>query len=382
MIKRFRKYFIGALVFLLFVVLSYSPVTSSESNEVIPFDSERWDISGVETNIEDYLGQKSLLLKGGVAIVSDSEFTDGIIEYDVAFPDERGFVGVLWHFQDTQNFEKFYIRPHQSGNPDASQYTPVINGMTSWQLYPQYGAKITFPYNEWIHVKVVVSGKSAEIYVGDMNEPALFISELKGGLSSGKVGVETENFAAAYFTNFSFKPVSNPQLKGTAQNEETVSPGSIMSWLVSNTFEQKLFDGKYQLTESDKQNLTWTKFSSDSSGLANLSMVQGITEEKNTAFARATIISESDQIKPLKIGFSDRIKVYLNDQAIFDAEDYVVSRDYRFLGTVGYYDTLYLPLNAGENELWIEVSEKFPVTGWGLQARFEDLEGISLLAEQ
>ena len=376
MMRRFRQYLIGAFVFIILVVLSCTPIKSSDSNEIIPFDSERWEISGVESKIEDYLGQKSLMLKGAVAVVGDSEFTDGIIEYDVAFPDERGFVGVIWRFQDAQNFEKFYIRPHQSGNPDASQYTPVINAMTGWQLYPQYGARIKFPFNEWIHVKVVVSGKSAEVYVNDMNEPALFISELKSGIESGKVGVETENFAAAYFTNFSFTPMSNPPLKGTAQNEE-VSEGTIMSWLVSNTFDQKLFDGKYQLTENDKQNLTWKKLPSDSLGVVNLARLQGVEEGKNTVFARATIISEKDQIKPLKIGFSDRIKLYLNDRAIFNAEDYVVSRDYRFLGTMGYYDTLYLPLNSGQNELWIEVSEAFPVTGWGLQAKFEDMEGIS-----
>jgi len=32
-------------------------------------------------------------------------------------------------------FEHFYIRPHQSGNPDANQYTPVFNGVSAWQLY-------------------------------------------------------------------------------------------------------------------------------------------------------------------------------------------------------------------------------------------------------
>jgi len=31
---------------------------------------------------------------------------------------------------------------------------------------------------------------------------------------------------------------------------------------------------------------------------------------------------------------------------------------------------LYLPLKTGTNKLWIEFSEKFPVMGWGLQARF------------
>ena len=374
----FKKYFMCLFAGIVLVVLSFNQVTASESNKIIPFDSQRWDITGIETSIEDYLGRQSLLIKGGIAVVEDSEFTDGIIEYDVAFPDERGFVGVVWRFQDAQNFEKFYIRPHQSGNPDASQYTPVLNGMTGWQLYPQYSARISFPYNEWIHVKVVVSGKSAEIYLNDMNQPALFISELKSGIESGKVGVETENFAAAYFSNFSFTPMSNPPLKGVAQDSNLVSEGNIMSWMVSNTFDQKLFDGVAQLTDNVKQNLTWKKLTSDSSGLANLSRTQGIEEDKNTVFVRATIISEEDQIKPLKIGFSDRIKLYLNNQAIFEAEDYVLSRDYRFLGTIGYFDTVYLPLNSGSNELWIEISESFPVTGWGLQAKFEDLEGISL----
>ncbi|MEM9272966.1 MAG: hypothetical protein AAGA80_08395 [Cyanobacteria bacterium P01_F01_bin.143] len=359
------------------VALPYIPTASSQSSEIIPFDSPRWEISGVENSIVDYLGEKSLLIKGGIAIVDDVEATDGIIEYDVAFPDERGFVGVIWRFQNPKNFEKFYIRPHQSGNPDASQYTPVINGMTAWQLYPQYGKRISFPYDEWIHVKVVISGTSTEIYVGDMNEPALFIDELKSDFASGKVGVETENFAAAYFTNFSFTPMDNPPLKGQAPTNDEASSAPIMSWLVSNTFDRKLLEGKSQLTNSDKQNLTWTPLNADSSGLINLARVQGVEEGKNTVFAKATIISATNQIKPLDIGFSDRVKVYLNDQAIFDAEDRVLSRDYRFLGTVGYYDTLYLPLKSGNNELWIEVSENFPVTGWGLQTKFEDASGIS-----
>lgn len=374
--KRFRQYFIGAFVCIMLVVFSSIPA-SSQSSDIIPFDSPRWEINGVETSIVNYLGNKSLLIKGGIAIVDDIEATDGIIEYDVAFPDERGFVGVIWRFQDPKNFEKFYIRPHQSGNPDASQYTPVINGMTAWQLYPQYGKRISFPYDEWIHVKVVISGPSTEIYVGDMNEPALFIDELKSDFASGKVGVETENFAAAYFTNFSFTPMDNPPLKGQAPTNDQATGTPIPSWSVSNTFDRQLLEGKSQLTPSDKQNLTWTKLSGDSSGLVNLSKVQGVAEGSNTVFAKATIISATNQIKPLDIGFSDRVKVYLNDQAIFDAEDRVLSRDYRFLGTVGYYDTLYLPLKSGSNELWIEVSENFPVTGWGLQAKFDDDSGIS-----
>ena len=41
--------------------------------------------------------------------------------------------------------------------------------------------------------------------------------------------------------------------------------------------------------------------------------------------------------------------------------------DYRFRGSIGYYDTLFVPLVAGDNDLVIAVSEDFG--GWGVQAR-------------
>ena len=52
------------------------------------------------------------------------------------------------------------------------------------------------------------------------------------------------------------------------------------------------------------------------------------------------------------------------------------SRDYRYLGTIGYFDELYLPLQRGKNELWLAVSEDFG--GWGIQAMFEDMAGIEV----
>ena len=51
------------------------------------------------------------------------------------------------------------------------------------------------------------------------------------------------------------------------------------------------------------------------------------------------------------------------------------SRDYRFLGSIGYWDTVFLPLAQGDNELVVAVSESFG--GWGVQARFQDPTGIT-----
>jgi len=47
------------------------------------------------------------------------------------------------------------------------------------------------------------------------------------------------------------------------------------------------------------------------------------------------------------------------------------SRDYRFLGSMGWYETLDVPVVAGRNELAFAVSEDFG--GWGVQARVADL---------
>ena len=160
-----------------FCLLTFS--TDSDA-QTVPFDSNRWEIRAKEGKVIDHLGRKSLVLQSGYAIVKDSQFTDGIIEFDIALTGERGFMGAIWRVQDAGNFEEFYLRPHQSGNPDANQYQPVFNGLTAWQLYygEGYGAPVKYDFNQWMHIKLVISGKNAEIYIKDMEKPALFVNEM------------------------------------------------------------------------------------------------------------------------------------------------------------------------------------------------------------
>jgi len=115
---------------------------------------------------------------------------------------------------------------------------------------------------------------------------------------------------------------------------------------------------------------TWTRLAAEPSGLADLARVNGLSDERNTVFARTTIRSARAQVKALELGFSDRALAYLNGSALFQGDDTYRSRDYRFLGSIGYWDTLYLPLVEGDNELVVAVSETFG--GWGIQARFPD----------
>lgn len=364
------------LTIILFNLLIFSNAAYSQ---IIPFDSDRWEIKARESKVIDHLGRTSLYLKGGLAIIKDSQFTDGVIEFDIAVTGERGFMGAFWRLQDYGNYEEFYIRPHQSGNPDANQYTPTFNGLAGWQLYygEGYGAPVKYDFNQWMHIKIVVSGKNAEVYMKDMEIPALFVNELKSEIKSGKVGLSAGNFAPAYYSNFSFTAISSPQLKGKAKAPQPAPAGTVMSWMVSNAFDGKSLEKKYQLAASDKQQLSWTKLACESAGLANLARVQGVAENANTVFAKLIITSDSEQVKKLMYGFSDAARVYCNDLAISGGTDIYASRDYRFLGTIGLFDEVFLPLKKGDNELLMAVTENFG--GWGIKAQFEDLEGIKII---
>lgn len=379
MIRTFIKT-IGITSMFLFLVLFLSAgIPQGAMAEVIPFDSERWVIDSSSADTEIYKGERSLLLKKGIAYVKDVSFTNGIIEFDVAFSNDRGFVGVIFRMQDEENYEEFYMRPHQSGNPDATQYTPVFNGLAGWQLYHSQGfnAKASYSFDQWMHVRLVVSGKNAEVFIGESEEPVLFMHELKRRIQPGMVGISLPApLTPGHFANFSVTQMDSPPMKSKPGKEEEVEPGTILSWKISSPFDAKRLEGITRLGDAVKGDLGWDILKCEKSGLANISRLRKLAKGKNTVFAKIVIESEKEQIKKLNLGFSDKVNVYLNDNILFGGNDPFLSRDYRFLGSIGYFDQIYLPLKQGTNELWIAVTEGFG--GWGLKCRFDDLEGISI----
>jgi hypothetical protein len=341
--------------------------------EVVPFQSARWLIEAQESRVVDVDGRASLVLKGGIASVAGSSFTDGTIEFDLRMSGERGFMGAAWRIQDAENYEEFYLRPHQSGNPDANQYQPVFHGVAAWQLYhgDRYCAPTTYRMNQWVHVKIAVAGRRAEVYIDDMARPALVIDELKRGLAGGRVGLTAGNFAPGTFSNFSFTP-GTPALAGTPRPPEPAPAGSVLAWQVSPAF-----DGATLGTRIDtRARRSWTRLAVEDRGLANLARVQGVAEKQDTAFARVVVRSDREQVKRMQLGFSDAVRVYLGGRLLYAGSDGYRSRDYRFLGSIGLFDEVALPLRKGDNEVWLAVSEQFG--GWGVMARFEDLAGIQL----
>ena len=148
------------------------------------------------------------------------------------------------------------------------------------------------------------------------------------------------------------------------------APGraSFGRWEVSEAFAER--DLAAQLdAEHD-----WTTLDAEPAGLADLARVNPVRDGADTVLARVVVHADRACHVPLELGFSDRAVVHLNGMPLYRGDDSYRSRDYRFLGSIGWFDTVYLPLQAGQNELVLAVSESFG--GWGVQARFPDAAGL------
>ena len=327
-----------------------------------PIDSDDWEIVAAESEVVEHLGQRALKLKGGFALLPGVELENAVVEYDIAVEEARGFAGLAFRLQDFENYEHFYIRPHQSGNPDANQYTPVFNRVSAWQLYhgDGYGVPVEYRYNEWMHVKVVYKGDRAAVYV-DSDEPVLLVNDLKRDVTSGRIGVNAANFAPAWFANVSVSPVPEDFNVWPAREAAEPAEGTVIDWQVSQ--------GYPSVEAALKADHEWTSMQAEPSGTINLARASGVGGENMTVAARFEVDSVEAQQKRLTFGYSDKVIVFVNGKRVYAGDNTYMSRDYRFLGTIGYFDSVTLDLAAGRNEVLFVVSEAFG--GWGVQAKFD-----------
>jgi len=348
--------------------LSGEPMVVVPPPESVPFDDPRWVIDAEEHKLGDYKGQQALLLRAGAALLPDVNLQNALVEFDIAVTPERGFAGLMFRWQDESNYENFYIRPHQSGNPDANQYQPVINGAAAWQLYhgEGYNTPVSYRYNEWLHVRVLYAGSQARVYI-DSAEPVLTITDLKRADRDGAIGLSVARFAAARFANFKFTRLADayafpPQPQGE------YADGVVQSWQVSDAFAESELNEAIKLSDDVIAPRVWTPVAAETSGITNLASLPGGSAVDNTRFVRHVIQAQHKETRLFSFGYSDRASVYLNGALIYKGNNNYQSRDYRYLGTIGLFDNVALPLKRGDNELWIAVSEDFG--GWGVMGKF------------
>lgn len=375
----------------LITIVSLSSILTATAQNNIPFSDKRWKIEGAGQLVESYKGYESLYLKLGRATLPEVKFLNGIIEFDICLTEQRSFSGFFFRQTRPGNYEEFYFRAHQSGNPDAYQYTPVFNGDPAWQLYHDqfdvvndgyihwkplgplngFNSVIDYPFDRWAHVKLIVKDDRAELY---FDNKFIAVNKLLQEQKAGAIGVYS-NVAPMRFANFTYTATDNVEIRNQPNTASNIPANSIMQWAVSNAFKEDVLKDQNTLDASFINKLSWKKLATENGGFANLARLSPVTDS-NTVFAKITVVSDKAQIKKLDFGYSDRVKVFCNGQALYSGNNSFRTRDYRYLGTIGYFDAVYLPLKKGENTIMLAISETFG--GWGVMAKWEKMEGIQV----
>lgn len=340
-----------------------------------PFDSSAWNISAAEWRVEPYRGRSALLLRDGAAWLKGSNFQNGTIEFDIAFSDVGGFPGIAFRAATHADYELFYLRQNLSGQPHATQYTPVLHGLFAWQIYagPMWEATARWTYDRWMHVKLVVSGTRAELYV-DGDSAVQIVPRLRGPQGAGEVGVISGN--GARFANFVVRPDRSTPIASAPSVARDSTPATIVrTWRVSAPFAESLLTGVADVPAMPGLT-TWNTLDTEERGIANLARLAGNGNGRNTVVAAITITSDGVRNVPVRFGFSDRVRVFLNGRMLYAGNDGFGTHDPDFLGIVGLFDEIVLPLKRGPNELWFAVSETFG--GWAITADLPDRNGISV----
>jgi len=349
-------------------VLAVPSFAAEEQTATSGFESEDWTITSGA--IVDHLGRMAL---AGSAILKDVDFTDGVIEVDIAMDGRRCFPGIIFRAESETDTEIFYVRPHRPKNySHALQYTPRFRGLTGWQLYsgPGFTAGGDIPLERWVHVKLEVQGSRARIYFDDMEEPALVVSDLRRGTTGGFIGVTGPPDGRVHFSNFSFS--SDETLDFGPLPIRAVSRAGLTAWELSQPIAPPRINRDLSPHEQDLGEVEWHRVTADRSGLVDVArFLKDQPQLPQCVLARTAIAVERPERRKLLFGYSDEISVFLNGELLFRGDSAFKVRDSEFMGVVGLNDAVILDLNKGKNELLFVVTESFG--GWGFMARTESL---------
>ncbi len=149
--------------------------------------------------------------------IKDVDFGNGTIEVKVlsrllkdAPEFARGFIGIAFRInEDNSRYESIYIRPT---NARANEQVRR-NHSIQYYAYPdykfdrlreespeKYESYSDMALNEWITMKIVVTGQQAKLYLNGHDQPSLIVNDLKlGADASGAIGLWVDVGTEGYF---------------------------------------------------------------------------------------------------------------------------------------------------------------------------------------
>jgi hypothetical protein len=191
---------------------------------------------------------------------------------------------------------------------------------------------------------------------------------LKRQSKAGKIALFS-SLGGVYLANFSYQKTDNPTFVIKEKRSVQDEPKAIKDWEVSNTFDFKNITPAKDLDKGFINKAQWQKAVAANDGLVNIAKYAVIGKENDTVFLKYVLNSKSAQNQSMTFGYSDEVIIYHNSKPLYQGHNRFLSRDYRYLGTIGYFDTVILPLKKGKNEIIVAVKENFG--GWGFQAKLE-----------
>jgi hypothetical protein len=352
----------------------------------LPFDDGGWTITDPKARVESLGGKTALRLTTGMALRKDIDLADGTIEFDVWSTGERAFAYLHFRMESEADSEAVYLRLHKTRLPDAVQYDPFYQRVGNWQLYhgPESTAAAELPAGRWIHVRVILKGEKAVVFVGDGAEPTLRIPKLARGTRGGFIGlrsflgvnVKTDVEPPSSFANVVVKKdVVDFDFSKVVEAPAPEMPGLVKAYRLSPAFvppEGPMTSLPEEVLKGASQVVPALP-----SGLVMIAKHVKLPPQarRYATVASLRVRAPSAGYRRLRLGFSDEASVFVNGQLLFTGD---LKYSFNFPRQEGLITldnaAIYLPLKEGDNEIRIAVAEVFG--GWGLMARFEDSAGL------
>lgn len=184
------------------------------------------------------------------------------LEAEIAFPELYGFAGLVFGARDFRNFELVYISPASDTWSGETQYDPIMNGSSTWQIYhgAAYQSPVPVPLGEWVKLTLDVQPDNVAIHVGTEGSPQLAIRKLQLGNPVGRIGVW--GHLASYIGNLAVREIPASPVDHAPSNMPQLAQDTFVTeWMVSEPYTAQTGPGASQ---------KWTKVFVEENGTLNI----------------------------------------------------------------------------------------------------------------
>jgi hypothetical protein len=382
-------------------------MAASVLGQVVPLKAEDWVFRPGKVAFGDSAGvaRMKILSSQGNVVLKQGDFSDGTIEFDV-IPTDPLFSQFVFRWQDSTETECFYFRTGRGAGHayvmEAVQYTPIVKGTMWWDIMAHYQGNASFGQAAANHVKLVISGRRMLVFVNGglggviggagasggaagavssgpggavaLGRPTLDIGELEANTTHGRIGFSGQ----AIISNLVLKPGKVEGLSPVAVTDPVANdPRYLRHWQMTAPdslapgvdFSYGLMPGKAAV---------WQPIDAERRGLINLGRKWVVNRSHQVIWLKTVVHADAAGRYNLRLGFVDEVWMFLNGRFLYTDKNFYgqpVAKTPR--GRLSLENAMVtLPLQEGDNELLVAVGSNF--YGWGIMARFDDLDGLTI----